>query len=255
MAKIISIHSFRGGTGKSNISASIAILLAAGGRRVGVVDADIQSPGIHVIFGLKVQDIKHSLNEYLWGQCAIENAAHDVTANLSRDGQGIGQGQVLLIPSSMKTGEIARVLREGCDVDKLRDGIRSLVKTLNLDALLIDTHPGLNEETLLSIAASDVLIILMRPDQQDYQGTHITLEVARKLRVPRMMILVNKTPRIFELSEVAREVAQTYGCEVAGVLPYADEMMNLGSAAAFVLRHPDHPITATLKAIAAAVIN
>jgi len=41
MAKIISIHSFRGGTGKSNTSANVAALLATEGRRVGVVDTDI----------------------------------------------------------------------------------------------------------------------------------------------------------------------------------------------------------------------
>src|SRR5262245_53203 len=52
MAKIIAIHSFRGGTGKSNTTANIAALLAADGRRVGVIDTDIQSPGIHVLFGL-----------------------------------------------------------------------------------------------------------------------------------------------------------------------------------------------------------
>jgi len=73
----------------------------------------------------------------------------------------------------MKAGEIARVLVEGCDVDLLRDGIRRLPDALKLDALLIDTHPGLNEETLLSIATSTALAVLMRPDQQDYQGTHV----------------------------------------------------------------------------------
>src|SRR5437016_13884123 len=117
MGKIISIHSFRGGTGKSNITASLAVLLAAEGRRIGVVDTDIQSPGIHVIFGLKEQDIKHSLNEFLWGKCTIDQAAHDMTDNLKRQAEGtasIGQGQVFLIPSSMKAGEIARVLVEGC---------------------------------------------------------------------------------------------------------------------------------------------
>src|SRR5215468_10101135 len=139
MSKIVSIHSFRGGTGKSNITASLAALLAAGGQRVGIVDTDIQSPGIHVICGLKEQDVQHSLNEYLWGQCSIEAAAHDVTANLGHDSLDISKGRILLIPSSMKTGEIARILREGCDVDLLRDGIRRLVKALNLDTLLIDT--------------------------------------------------------------------------------------------------------------------
>jgi septum site-determining protein MinD len=95
----------------------------------------------------------------------------------------------------------------------------------------------------------------MRPDQQDYQGTRVTIEVSRKLRVPRMMILVNKTPRIFDFAEVAKEVAQTYDCEVAGVLPYAEEMMNLGSASAFALRYPDHPITTKLKEIAGTLIK
>ncbi len=36
MSRIISVHSFRGGTGKSNTAASVAALLAAGGQRVGV---------------------------------------------------------------------------------------------------------------------------------------------------------------------------------------------------------------------------
>ena len=35
MAKIIAIHSFRGGTGKSNITANLAALVALAGHRVG----------------------------------------------------------------------------------------------------------------------------------------------------------------------------------------------------------------------------
>ncbi len=51
MYKIVSVHSFRGGTGKSNTTANVAAILASLGQRVGVVDTDIQSPGIHVLFG------------------------------------------------------------------------------------------------------------------------------------------------------------------------------------------------------------
>jgi MinD-like ATPase involved in chromosome partitioning or flagellar assembly len=46
VSAIISIHSFRGGTGKSNTTANIAAVLAARGFRTAVIDADIQSPGI-----------------------------------------------------------------------------------------------------------------------------------------------------------------------------------------------------------------
>ena len=258
MSKIISIHSFRGGTGKSNTTANIATILAAEGRRVGVIDTDIQSPGIHVLFGLNEDDIKFSLNDYLWGKCDIQKAALNVTSHLGTDIKGeilvIPKGQVYLIPSSIRAGEIARVLREGYDVGLLNDGFHKLVEELNLDVLMIDTHPGLNEETLLSIAISDALAIIMRPDQQDYQGTSVTVEVARKLGVPRMVLIVNKCPTTFDFAEVKARVEQTYNCEVAAVLPHSDEMMTLASSGIFILRYPDHPITAMLKQVAATLM-
>jgi MinD-like ATPase involved in chromosome partitioning or flagellar assembly len=250
MSRIISIHSFRGGTGKSNITANIATLLAAEGRRVGVIDTDVQSPGIHVLFGMDEAEIQHALNDYLWGNCDITQTAYDVTPRLN----AAIKGQVFLIPSSIKAGEIVRVLREGYDVGLLNDGFHELVKGLGLDVLMIDTHPGLNEETLLSIAISDALGIILRPDQQDYQGTGVTVEVARKLDVPRMVLIVNKVPSVFDIGDVRARVERTYHCEVAAVLPHAEEMMALASAGIFALRYPDHPVTAEFKGVAATLV-
>ncbi|HNP70671.1 MAG TPA: MinD/ParA family protein [Kouleothrix sp.] len=251
MPKIISIHSFRGGTGKSNTTANLAALLAADQKRVGVIDTDIQSPGIHVLFGLDESSITYSLNDYLWGKCAIEQTAMNVTSRLGKD---IG-GQVFLIPASIKAGEIARVLREGYDVSMLNDGLYQLVRTLKLDVLLIDTHPGLNEETLLSIAISDALAVVLRPDQQDYQGTSVTVEVARKLRVPHMVLIVNKVPHMFDADEVRQRVEQTYNCDVAAVIPHSDELMALASADIFALRYPDHLLTMAYRQIMNALIG
>jgi len=246
MPQIISVHSFRGGTGKSNTVANLSALLAEQGYRVGVVDTDILSPGIHVLFGLDEEDMKYSLNDYLWGKCDITMAACEVSAQLEK----ALNGQIYLIPSSIKAGEIARILREGYDVGLLNDGFHHLIKKLNLDVLIIDTHPGLNEETLLSIAISDLLVIVMRPDSQDYQGTGVTVEVARKLDVPRMALIVNKTPKVFDPQAVKEKVEEIYACEVLAVLPHSDEMMTLASSGIFVLRFPDHPITTTLRKVA-----
>jgi septum site-determining protein MinD len=146
------------------------------------------------------------------------------------------------------------VLREGYDVGVLRDGLRELIESLNLDFLMIDTHPGLNEETLLSIAISDALVIILRPDQQDYQGTSVTVEVARKLDVPRLLLIVNKVPALFDVTDVRIRVEQTYSCEVAAVLPHADEMMAVASSGLFVLQYPHHPITAALRRVATALV-
>ncbi len=246
MYKIISVHSFRGGTGKSNTTANVATLLAQQGHRVGVVDTDIQSPGIHVLFGFDSDMMDHALNDYLWGKCDIKDTAYDLTHSLNTP----ISGQIFLIPSSIKAGEIARVVREGYDVGLLNDGFHDLIEQLDLDILMIDTHPGLNEETLLSIAISDSLAIVMRPDQQDFQGTGVTVEVARKLDVPRMVLVVNKVPSVFNEEEVKTRVEQTYNAQVAAVLPHSEEMMTLASEGIFVLRYPLHPITEKFKALA-----
>jgi septum site-determining protein MinD len=139
---------------------------------VAVVDTDIQSPGIHILFGLTEDRMSPALNDFLWGRCAIEAAAHDVSADAVRDAGGC----VLLVPSSIKASHAAR----------------ALIDRLGLDHLLIDTHPGLNDETLLSIAVSDVLLLVLRPDRQDFQGTAVTAEVARRLGVPEPRLVVNK---------------------------------------------------------------
>jgi septum site-determining protein MinD len=117
--------------------------------------------------------------------------------------------------------------------------------------LVLDTHPGLNEETLLSIAMSNTLAIVLRPDHQDYEGTSVTLSVARKLKVPDLALVVNKMPPVFDPEEVKEQVERAYECEVAAVLPHSDELMALSSAGIFALRNPRHPVTGLLREIAA----
>lgn len=246
MSKIISIHSFRGGTGKSNTAANLAVLFALRGKRVAVVDTDIQSPGVHILFGFDEKYMVRSLNDFLWGKCDIDQTAYDITANL----KGSISGKVFLVPSSINPGEIARVLHDGYDVTQLHEGFETLIENLALDILLIDTHPGLNEETLLSISISDILIIILRPDYQDYQGTSVTLKIADKLDVPQMLLLINKVPSSFDFHELEDAVSKTYNCEVAGIVPHSDDMMILGSKGIFSLKYPEHPVSLVLGKIA-----
>lgn len=245
---IISVHSFRGGTGKSNLTANVAALLAVDGRRVAVVDTDVQSPGIHVLFGLDQDRLEGTLNDYLWGKGEITAAAHDVTpAGLP--------GRVWLVPASIRAHDIARVMHEGYDVALLNEGFRQLLVDLSLDALIIDTHPGLGEETLLAIAMSNALAILLRPDQQDFEGTRVTVSVARKLRVPKTVLVVNNTPPSFDPDQVHRKVEDAYGCEVAAVIPHSSELMELSSAGIFSLAQPDHPVTALYRQVSKSLVG
>ena len=251
MAKIVSVHSFRGGTGKSNVTANVAVTVARFGYTVGVIDTDIQSPGIHVLFGLEEENLQRTLNDYLWGKCAIEETVYDLTGRLD----SVSKGKVFLIPCSLQIGEIAKVLREGYDVGLLNDGFRALIEKLSLDYLFIDTHPGLNEETLLSIAISNVLIIILRPDRQDYLGTAVTVDVAKKLDVPEMYLLVNKAHPDLNFDEVKTRMEKSFGVPVIAVLPLNEEMIHLGSAGIFCLRYPHHPFTRAVKEVAKTLIE
>lgn len=251
MPKIISVHSFRGGTGKSNITANLAAAMAQLGHRVGIIDTDIQSPGIHALFGFDDSKITHSLNDYLWGRCSIKDTAYDVSAVLRQAGtSGRRNSRIFLIPSSLKIGEIARILREGYDVDLLNDGFQELIENLQLDYLFIDTHPGINEETLLSIAISDMLMIILRPDRQDFQGTAVTVDIARRLQVPDLYLVVNRALVAYDFDALKQTVETTYRAPVVGVLPNSDEVMQLASSDIFCLRYPTHPFAQVIGAIA-----
>lgn len=246
MPKVVSIHSYRGGTGKSNFTANLATTIAQQGHRVGVVDTDVPSPGIHNLFGLEPEQTNQTLNNYLWGESTIEEAAYDVSANV-----GIaGEGQLYLVPSSVKADNIARILKDGYDVKLMNDGFRSLVKALQLDYLFIDTHPGLSKETFLSIAISHVLVLILRPDKQDYQGTAVTIDVARQLNVRQMLLAINKAYSKLNLDALKQKVEETYSETVAGVFPLSEDIVQLASEGVFCVRYPEHPVSQEFQKVA-----
>jgi septum site-determining protein MinD len=251
MAKIISIHSYRGGTGKSNTTANLATLVARDGNRVGVIDTDLPSPGIHILFGMVERKQERTLNDFLWKKCKIADAACDVTAVLQ--GQGTPNSKIYLVPSSIKVNDISRILREGFDAELLFEGFQQLIKDLKLDYLFIDTHPGLNEETLLSLTVSDTVLLILRPDRQDFQGTAVTVDVARRLKVPNLLLLVNKVLPEYNFQQIRKTVEANYSVPVVGILPDSPDMLRLASQGIFAIKYHNHPISQTLQNIASQV--
>ena len=238
MTTIVAVHSFRGGTGKSNLTANLAGQLAQAGFQVGVVDTDIQSPGIHVLFGFGGERRPdHTLNEFLAGTCGIAEVATDVTAGLPR----VVDGRVLLVASSVESRDITAILQHGYDAEQLNDALLELGTTFALDFLLVDTHPGLNEETLLTAAICDVLVVILRPDSQDYQGTAVTLDVAQRLGVPERILVVNKIFSGIAPEVVIDRVQAAYGLPVVAALPLTEDLARNASDGLFSLSSPEHP--------------
>lgn len=243
--RTISIHSYRGGTGKSNFTANVAWWLAKQGRRVGVIDTDLQSPGVHMVFEFDTDRITFTLSDFLFGKCEVHEAAYDLSRSIGVD----GGGAVVLLPSSMRVEAITRILAEGYDVGKFHDSLNTLGQELELDYVLLDTHPGLNRETMMTTAISDLLLVLLRPDTQDFHGTAVLLEVAKRLGVPRTFLAANKVVSSLSRQEMQGMVDESFDSELIGCIPLSEEMAALGSRGLFSARYPDHPITRDLREI------
>jgi septum site-determining protein MinD len=201
---------------------------------------------LHLLCGLEEAAVARTLNDYLLGRCDIEQTVHAIAPPA---GQG---ASLMLVPASTSLDEIARMLRKGYDLRLLDEGFQTLIEQLRLDTLIVDTHAGLHEEALTLMALADTLAIVLRHDQQDYQGTAVMVDVARRLDVPRISLIANEVPPRFDLDAIRTQVERSYGCVVAGALPHSDGVL-AAEPGFFALRHPAHPLALSLREVGAAL--
>ncbi|WP_449064132.1 P-loop NTPase [Planomonospora algeriensis] len=230
MTRIITVHSSRGGTGKSSTAASMAALMAAQGHRVALVDTDIQSPSVDTIFGIDRLRSECSLVDYLAGRCEIEDAVYPVGEGLS------------VVTARSSVGAINEITAAGYDVGLLNEGFARLGGALGLDVLLLDTHTGINTETVMSVASSDAMVILTRADRLGLTSAPETVALADQLGCSHRAVVVNMVQGGALGPELHSSAEAVYGCEVTAVLPYAPEMSRLSAEQLFVTAHPRHPL-------------
>ena len=207
MRKIVSVHSHHDGPGKTHLTANLAAAVARLGKRVGLLAADPEGPTIHTLFGLDPKLITHTVADYLEGRCAIPEAAYRVTP---REVSAAG-GSVYLIPAGPHN--------DGHSAEKLSAGFEQALAALHLDYLFLDAPAGAGERALLSLVAADCLVLALRPDRQDYLGTAIAAEVARKLGVPNLVLVLNDAPASLDPGALRADLERAFGAGVGAVLP------------------------------------
>ena len=76
MKKCIAFHSYKGGTGKSTISANISVLLVKKGYNVLLIDMDVYAPTLQTYFS---QEPTYWINNFLFNTAEFENVIYDLT--------------------------------------------------------------------------------------------------------------------------------------------------------------------------------
>lgn len=212
------------------------------------MDMDLEGPGLHVILGLDPYEMPVTLNDVLTNGASPEEAAVKMNDRLNLD-----RGEIYFSPASVKVEEILKSLRSGFELDSFSKAIKRLSNAFSLDYLIVDTHPGLEDDTLLAMGVCDRLLVVSRLDQQDMFGTGVLAEVARTLEKPVHLIL-NMIPLAVKVSEVPTVVSKigaNFKVQVLGWLPFSEDIVNSLSKSVFMLSNPAHPMSKRFSELAA----
>jgi len=138
----ISFHSYKGGTGKTNISGNLACYLASKGHKVGLVDTDVSGPGIHALFSLKT---KKTLVDNLLDKARLEDIVYKP-----------GDGELYIIPSDATEEDLVSYSK---DPEKAKQKLQTLLRDFesryDLDHIIFDCSPGLNRSSLLIMGMTE----------------------------------------------------------------------------------------------------
>jgi MinD-like ATPase involved in chromosome partitioning or flagellar assembly len=192
---------------------------------------------------MKPHEIDHTLNDYLLGKCSADSITIDLTEKM-----GLKRGSLVFVPASFKAEDIIRVLSKGYEIGMFRDALDLISRMHNLDYMIIDTHPGIEKSTLISMGVCDMNIIISRMDSQDIFGTGVMLEVTRVLEKPQILI-ANMIPPGVDREKVKARLETLFNTKVVTAIPFYTEILRALSSEVFVLKNPDHDFTATLKPV------
>lgn len=177
MTHCIAIHSYKGGTGKTTIAANTAALIAETGKKVALIDLDIYAPSLHNYFKITP---KKWINDFLDNNADVEETIIDMTDSIY-NGKSLS-GKIYAGFSNPNRDAIFKFeISNGSEYWKkqfrklvfLREQI---ITKMDIDYIIIDTSPGIRHWSINALSIADKLILTMKMDDLDIEGTKKLLD-------------------------------------------------------------------------------
>ncbi|PVX24935.1 MAG: hypothetical protein CW716_09085 [Candidatus Bathyarchaeum sp.] len=255
MGKIIAVHSYKGGTGKTSLSVNLAATYARMGKKVCLMDLDFRAPSLHAIF--KKQNLDYWLNDYLNGICEIDKVLVDATKD---HGNGGKLFVALANPSTEAIRDMTAKDRkwEMKALGRLLSLRSSLLNELDLDYIICDTSPGLQYSSINAIVTADVVLVVTSLDASDINGSQRMTSELYDLFEKKTGILVNKVIAEYLSSEKEQKkfnkyIKEIHTLPVLATIPCFCEVLRAAGDFIFTEERPEHPFTETLEELAAKV--
>lgn len=259
--KVISLHSSRGGTGKTLIAVNLAAFLADKGLNVALVDLDFRAPSLHHIFrDAPRKPINLWVNDYLNSQCKPEDFLVDVHKIFDVEGDflvGFADPSMTAMETMLGKGRgwEAKALR------KLLDLRNFLFKHLGVNLCIYDTSPGIQYSSLNAMICSDLIIFVATSDSLDLEGIRATLREFSDIFKNKTSILLNKVfPETDYWSnndqiEFVNHLSRDFKNPVIGMIPCYCDVLKRKRSQLLALEKPNHPFVKKLEEIAQKLVG
>jgi septum site-determining protein MinD len=255
VGRILAIHSYKGGTGKTLLTVNLAAAFADAGKRVCLLDMDFRAPSLQSI--LKLNGAEYWLNDYLNGACEIDKILIDYSPQCDCAGT-ILVG--LANPATEALRDISSKDRkwEMRALGRLLSLKNTLLNDKKLDYLLFDTSPGLQYSSINAIVSADVVLVVTTIDASDIEGTKRMTYELYDLFEKKSAILMNKIPVEYlsdptNIDAVQKRFTSMHTLPVLKVIPCFCDVLRAGGTKVFSRDAPDHPFAKHIEEIASKI--
>lgn len=208
--RVIAVTSGKGGVGKTNVVANLAVSLSRVGKRVLILDADLSLGNLDVLLGLVP---RHTIEDVLVGTQTLAEIMLK------------GPAGIHVLPASSGVPRLTS-LTEAQQL-MIQEQLADLAA--EMDVLLIDTGAGISQNVTFFASSADETMVIISPEPTSLTDAYALIKVlARQYRERRFKVLVNqaKSPReaseVFGKLDVAVDRFLHVAVELVGVIPDDD---------------------------------
>ncbi len=242
--RVIGVTSGKGGVGKTNVAANLAIIAAKQGQRVLIIDGDLGLANVEIIYGLRP---KHHLGHLLSG---------DITA---RDVLAAGPCGVKVLPAGNGLQQLTRLddgqrLRLVTALEEMED---------DFDVVFLDSGAGIGDNVLFFIGAAQEALLVVSPEPTSLTDAYATIKVlCQDAGVRCFDVVVNQAGNEAMARDIFQKLSAVAGrfldarVRWLGWIP-RDENVHRAVMAQkpFVELFPSSPATRALNGVADALLN
>lgn len=180
--EIISFYAYKGGAGKTTALIKTALLLAEKGKKIAIIDMDLDEPGFYDAFSSDLR-LEGGLVSYLYNKYNGTGRSSIIeSTSLVKKLSLRSSGAVYVVPAGRVDSEYLNMIKYLKEKRlsgnrEIQEIIENIKRSYNLDYVFIDSRNGINFWGGLSLNDFvDEIIMFAYPDVENIQGLNLFLE-------------------------------------------------------------------------------